>query len=210
MVEGELLQLERIGKLDVTEADYMELIDRKTASLFSACARLGGLMGGADDACRSQAGRVRLEPGNRFPTGGRCSRLHRARECPRASRSATICAKGKVTLPLIYALAEATAGRARHDRHRPERRQLRSCSVQQDPDVHRASTGSSVRANAPNPSRKKPARSSPPFRIRPTSGPCSASPTSSPNATTNAHSDRPTHHGFPSPATNVSTNTSGT
>ena len=41
MVEGELLQLERIGKIGVTEADYMELIDRKTASLFSACARLG-------------------------------------------------------------------------------------------------------------------------------------------------------------------------
>ncbi|MGH9631548.1 MAG: polyprenyl synthetase family protein, partial [Bryobacteraceae bacterium] len=36
MVEGELLQLDRIGKIDVTEADYMELVDRKTASLFSA------------------------------------------------------------------------------------------------------------------------------------------------------------------------------
>ena len=45
MVEGELLQLERIGKIDVTEADYMELIDRKTASLFSACARLGAIDG---------------------------------------------------------------------------------------------------------------------------------------------------------------------
>src|SRR6195256_248973 len=45
MVEGELLQLERIGKIDVSEADYMELIDRKTASLFSACARLRGVMG---------------------------------------------------------------------------------------------------------------------------------------------------------------------
>src|SRR6516164_11076390 len=43
MVEGELLQLERLGKIGVTEADYMELIDRKTASLFSACARLGAL-----------------------------------------------------------------------------------------------------------------------------------------------------------------------
>src|SRR2546421_743432 len=36
MVEGELLQLERIGKIGVTEAHYMELIDRKTASLFAA------------------------------------------------------------------------------------------------------------------------------------------------------------------------------
>src|ERR1700693_4459426 len=51
MVEGELLQLDRIGKIAVTEADYMELIDRKTASLFSGCARLGALsVGAAGDA----------------------------------------------------------------------------------------------------------------------------------------------------------------
>src|SRR4030088_3443950 len=43
MVEGELLQLERIGKIDISEADYMELVDRKTAGLFSACARLGAM-----------------------------------------------------------------------------------------------------------------------------------------------------------------------
>src|ERR1700693_4689448 len=49
MVEGELLQLERIGKIGVTEADYMELIDRKTASLFSACAKLGAIVCGASE-----------------------------------------------------------------------------------------------------------------------------------------------------------------
>src|SRR6478752_4129458 len=47
MVEGELLQLDRIGKIAVSETDYMELIDRKTASLFAACARLGAVCGGA-------------------------------------------------------------------------------------------------------------------------------------------------------------------
>ena len=49
MVEGELLQLERIGRIDITEADYMELIDRKTASLFSACARLGAMCANAGE-----------------------------------------------------------------------------------------------------------------------------------------------------------------
>src|SRR5258706_8097747 len=49
MVEGELLQLERIGKIGVTEADYMELIDRKTASLFSNCARLGAMCANAGE-----------------------------------------------------------------------------------------------------------------------------------------------------------------
>src|SRR5450755_1884515 len=56
MVEGELLQLERIGKIDISEADYMQLIDRKTASLFSACARLGAIMGGADEAAEARLG----------------------------------------------------------------------------------------------------------------------------------------------------------
>src|ERR1700693_3368927 len=47
MVEGELLQLECIGKIGISEADYMELVDRKTASLFSACGPLGSHNGGA-------------------------------------------------------------------------------------------------------------------------------------------------------------------
>src|SRR6202162_462077 len=56
MVDGELLQLELIGKIDISEADYMQLVDRKTASLFSACARLGAVMGGADDANEAPLG----------------------------------------------------------------------------------------------------------------------------------------------------------
>jgi hypothetical protein len=36
MVESELLQLERIGKIAINETKYFELIDRKP--VFSACA----------------------------------------------------------------------------------------------------------------------------------------------------------------------------
>src|SRR4029077_274208 len=50
MVEGELLQLDRIGKIGVTEADYKELVDRKPTSLFAACARLGAMSVGASEA----------------------------------------------------------------------------------------------------------------------------------------------------------------
>ena len=35
MVEGELQQLDRIGSIAVSEADYMDLVDRKTAGLYS-------------------------------------------------------------------------------------------------------------------------------------------------------------------------------
>src|ERR1700682_4471164 len=56
MVEGELLQLELIGKINITEADCMELVDRKTACLFSVCAKLGALSGGADEATEARMG----------------------------------------------------------------------------------------------------------------------------------------------------------
>src|SRR5438132_1573703 len=48
MVEGELLQLESIGRINVTEADCMQLVDRKTACLFSVCAQIGAIAGSGD------------------------------------------------------------------------------------------------------------------------------------------------------------------
>jgi octaprenyl-diphosphate synthase len=45
MVEGELLQLTRLGRIDLTEAEATELAYGKTACLFSGCARLGAVLG---------------------------------------------------------------------------------------------------------------------------------------------------------------------
>jgi octaprenyl-diphosphate synthase len=45
MVEGELLQLTRLGRIDLTETEATELAYRKTACLFSGCARLGAVLG---------------------------------------------------------------------------------------------------------------------------------------------------------------------
>jgi octaprenyl-diphosphate synthase len=45
MVEGELLQLTRLGRIDLTETEATELAFRKTACLFSGCARLGAVLG---------------------------------------------------------------------------------------------------------------------------------------------------------------------
>jgi octaprenyl-diphosphate synthase len=41
MSEGELLQIEKARKLDITEAVYYEIIRKKTATLISACCALG-------------------------------------------------------------------------------------------------------------------------------------------------------------------------
>jgi octaprenyl-diphosphate synthase len=45
MVEGELLQLTHLGQIDLNEAEATELAYRKTACLFSGCARLGAVLG---------------------------------------------------------------------------------------------------------------------------------------------------------------------
>jgi octaprenyl-diphosphate synthase len=108
MVEGELLQLERIGKLDVTEADYMELTDRKTASLFSACARLGAVMGGADDHIEAKLGEFAWNLGIAFQLVDDVFDFT-ARETVLGKPTGNDLREGKVTLPLIYALTGATA-----------------------------------------------------------------------------------------------------
>jgi len=46
MVEGELLQMETLGR-PITLDEYFDLIFRKTACLFSVCMRLGAILGGA-------------------------------------------------------------------------------------------------------------------------------------------------------------------
>jgi octaprenyl-diphosphate synthase len=48
MTEGELLQLTLLGRTDISEEQYFDVIARKTAYLFSACCEIGSLLGGAD------------------------------------------------------------------------------------------------------------------------------------------------------------------
>ena len=46
---GELKQLSVIGQSDITEEDYFDVIDQKTASLFATCAYLGALSANASE-----------------------------------------------------------------------------------------------------------------------------------------------------------------
>lgn len=49
MSEGELLQLEKARKLDITEDVYYEIIRQKTATLIAACCEIGALSNNADE-----------------------------------------------------------------------------------------------------------------------------------------------------------------
>lgn len=107
MVEGELLQLERLGKIDISEADYMELVDRKTASLFSACARLGAISGGSDEVAESRLADYAWNMGIAFQLVDDILDFT-AREKVLGKPVGNDLQEGKVTLPLIYALEHAT------------------------------------------------------------------------------------------------------
>jgi octaprenyl-diphosphate synthase len=106
MVEGELLQLERLGKIGVSEADYMELIDRKTASLFSACARLGALAQNAGEGAEARLGEYAWNLGIAFQLIDDVLDFT-SREKILGKPVGNDLREGKVTLPLIYALESA-------------------------------------------------------------------------------------------------------
>jgi octaprenyl-diphosphate synthase len=65
MVEGELLQMEKLGKL-ISLDEHFDLIYRKTACLFSVCMRLGAILGGATTEQEEALGRYGHDLGMAF------------------------------------------------------------------------------------------------------------------------------------------------
>jgi len=102
MVEGELLQMEKLGKL-ITLNEHFDLIYRKTACLFSVCMRLGGILGGAtpeQEANLSQYGR---DLGMAFQIVDDVLDLT-ASESVLGKPVASDLREGKVTMAVIHAL----------------------------------------------------------------------------------------------------------
>jgi octaprenyl-diphosphate synthase len=58
MAEGEVAQLEGAGDPDATIASYLQVVDRKTASLLAWCARVGGVLPPALDLVLGRYGRA--------------------------------------------------------------------------------------------------------------------------------------------------------
>ena len=108
MVEGELIQLERIGRIDVTEADCMELVDRKTACLFSVCAKLGALAAAAPAQVQEKLAEYAWNLGMAFQLVDDVLDFT-AREKTLGKPVGGDLREGKVTLPLVYALERASA-----------------------------------------------------------------------------------------------------
>jgi len=84
----------------------MELVDRKTASLFSACARLGALTTGADEATETRLGEFAWNLGMAFQLVDDVLDFT-SRESVLGKPVGNDLREVKVTLPLVYALADA-------------------------------------------------------------------------------------------------------
>jgi octaprenyl-diphosphate synthase len=106
MVEGELLQLQRIGSIAVTEAEYMGMVERKTAGLFATCARLGATVAGADEGTEEKLGEYAWNVGMAFQLVDDVLDFT-AHEGVLGKPVGNDLSEGKVTLPLIYALESA-------------------------------------------------------------------------------------------------------
>jgi octaprenyl-diphosphate synthase len=107
MVEGELHQLQVIRQIDITEDDYLELAYRKTACLFSACLRLGALLGGRDEAEEAQLGAYGTNLGLAFQLVDDILDFTSSEDVLGKPVGNDL-REGKATLPLIYLLEKCT------------------------------------------------------------------------------------------------------
>jgi octaprenyl-diphosphate synthase len=103
MAEGELLQLERSFDVDITEAHYYDVIDRKSAALLSTCCEIGSLLGGVTRGERNRLSEYGRQLGLAFQLRDDCLDYEAAFEDLGKKPFADL-REGKITLPLILAL----------------------------------------------------------------------------------------------------------
>jgi len=106
MVEGELLQMEKLGKV-ITLDEHFDLIFRKTACLFSVCMRLGAILGGATPEQEAALGKYGHDLGMAFQIVDDVLDLT-ASEDVLGKPVASDLREGKVTMAVIHALERCT------------------------------------------------------------------------------------------------------
>src|SRR5258707_7833302 len=106
MVEGELLQMEKLGKL-ISLDEHFDLIYRKTACLFSVCIRMGAILGGATTEQEDQVARYGRDLGMAFQIVDDVLDLT-ASESGLGKPVASDLREGKVTMAIIHALERCT------------------------------------------------------------------------------------------------------
>jgi octaprenyl-diphosphate synthase len=108
MVEGELLQMEKLGQL-ITLNEHFDLIFRKTACLFSVCMRMGAILGEATPEEEEALAKYGHDLGMAFQIVDDLLDLTASEEVL-GKPVASDLREGKVTMAVIHALERCTPG----------------------------------------------------------------------------------------------------
>jgi octaprenyl-diphosphate synthase len=115
LIEGEILEIERNANIDVTEAQHLDIIRRKTADLFAACTRIGAILGDVAPEHEEALSSYGLDLGLCFQMVDDLLDFT-AEEKTLGKPVANDLREGKVTLPMIFLLRRG--GRAASEKVR--------------------------------------------------------------------------------------------
>lgn len=100
--DGEILQLSNIGRKDISEDVYYDVIKQKTAALFEACAGIGALSSGASEEDVMDAKQFGQNLGIIFQIRDDIFDYYDSKEIGKPTGNDM--AEGKLTLPVIHAV----------------------------------------------------------------------------------------------------------
>jgi len=107
MAEGEVLQLQKCGDIDITEKEYLSVIEKKTAVLISAACAVGALISRAPEAKIEAMARFGMRVGMAFQlTDDTLDYMAAEEEFGKAIGMDL--KEGKITLPLIHTLRKCS------------------------------------------------------------------------------------------------------
>jgi octaprenyl-diphosphate synthase len=107
MVEGELMQLERLWRIDITEQEHLDLVYRKTACLFTVCAQLGAVVAGESPEREQDLAEFGRNLGMAFQLIDDLLDFT-ADEATLGKPVGSDLREGKVTLPVVHTLERCT------------------------------------------------------------------------------------------------------
>lgn len=100
MTEGELIQLTTLGRTDISETEYFDILQRKTAYLFSACCEIGAILGNSSKEMQNALREYGLNLGTAFQLADDLLDFTAEEEVLGKASGADLL-EGKLTLPLI-------------------------------------------------------------------------------------------------------------
>ena len=103
MLEGEVLQFYHNGNINITEEEYLNIIEHKTAALLSAACRLGAIAGGAKEEEKDAISRFGLKLGTAFQVADDTLDYVADKEKLGKSMGKDL-NEGKITMPLLHLL----------------------------------------------------------------------------------------------------------